>query len=1092
MIKPSATLATADKLDHYFQQINKVILSRQNPITGLFPASTEVNTHGNYTDAWVRDNVYTIQSVWGLGLAYRKAGCDNGRAYLLEQAAVKMMRGLLVSMMKQADKVERFKRSRSPYDALHAKYDTQTGNTVVADHEWGHLQLDATGIFMLMLAQMTKSGLRIVYSIDEVCFIQNLVYYLGRAYRTPDFGIWERGNKINDGQAEINASSLGMVKAALEAVRGINLFCDDQYQDAIIHVVSDSIAQSRITLETVLPRESTSKEVDAALLSIIGYPAFAVEDAALVEKTRSRILSKLGGRYGCKRFLLDGHQTALEDTSRLHYEADELKKFEHIESEWPLFFTYLFIESLFRGDYVAASHYRDALRALSVERNGLALLPELYYVPDDNVAAEKEAPGSQARKPNNNIPLVWAQSLYYLGCLLDDGLLNIEDIDPLNRFRRIGREPSLEVLVSLLAENNKVKKQLASLDLPCQTVEAVKGVAIHEPRELARVFSYIGANKALQLSGRPIRRMRMMTTSQAYFVQNKLVVFLPQFQQQKEFYLSLDNHLLVSQIAAELSYLCKHWDQSGQPLLILTVSQTMLDAVDHAALLDFLAELKTNIFNNVNVSLRLLSEAVHDAGYEAFGNIEGYEFLQSEVLSRTPIVKYLGYSADSQQPIIKPRVSLLEKVQTVESLVDKLFKSVNLYQQMDLLEELYERFGFDYLIKPEDKKAISVRQLVDELYRTACDLRLWGVIRKAAGLLDIYNDRLDVAVQEVVIRQKRVMVGRNYNAAVTINEILTSREVYKYIKEFCDNDVREAQMNQEVLSIIGLLLKAEPELFDGILTIRIGYLLSLCLTEFADEKNLDEARAFDEFSSLSPFDIQLRLRSLLGEYQNTVDKVAKLEALHYAKPNSDLIFVNFSESDNPEKPNEVANWKEWRKQGGLIQRLPKNFYQRLWGVLSRCKGIVIGDKYNVRRRLETAAIHGAMTPGERSFALLVDQMLGQIYAPEYRHITIEAVMAIAAFVEVNPDLHFDDNLIIDVIIEHALKLDWYGNNTHKEVEFMDNSDLAWDAFYNHPPHRVAIAINMALEELLEEEGHRKLSASVKLAAEEAGQSLGFN
>lgn len=62
----------------------------------------------------------------------------------------------------------------------------------------------------------------------------------------------------------------------------------------------------------MLPRESYSKEVDAGLLSIIGYPAFAVEDADLINVTRSTIINKLQGRYGCRRFLRDGYKSARE------------------------------------------------------------------------------------------------------------------------------------------------------------------------------------------------------------------------------------------------------------------------------------------------------------------------------------------------------------------------------------------------------------------------------------------------------------------------------------------------------------------------------------------------------------------------------------------------------------------------------------------------------------------------------------------------------------------------------------------------------------------------------------------------------------
>ena len=44
-----------------------------------------------------------------------------------------------------------------------------------------------------------------------MAFIQNLVYYVERAYRTPDYGMWERGSKYNNGTPEIHASSIGKI-----------------------------------------------------------------------------------------------------------------------------------------------------------------------------------------------------------------------------------------------------------------------------------------------------------------------------------------------------------------------------------------------------------------------------------------------------------------------------------------------------------------------------------------------------------------------------------------------------------------------------------------------------------------------------------------------------------------------------------------------------------------------------------------------------------------------------------------------------------------------------------------------------------------
>lgn len=565
------------RLDHYYDQIKPIILARQNPITGLLPASTAVNAHGDYTDAWVRDNVYSILAVWGLGLAYRKIDDTRGRVFELEHSVVKLMRGLLFAMMRQAPKVEKFKETQSLLDALHAKYDTKTGDVVVGDDAWGHLQLDATSVFLLILAQMTASGLHIIFNTDEVNFIQNLVYYIGRAYRTPDYGIWERGNKINHGNPELNASSIGIAKAALEAMNGLNLYGVHGDQLSVIHVMPDEIARSRITLESLLPRESSSKEVDAALLSVIGFPGFAVDNAELCDRTRNKIIEKLEGHYGCKRFLRDGHQTVLEDTTRLHYEPRELKQFEHIECEWPLFFTYLLLDGVFRGDTEQVQKYQAKLAQVLVERDGLQLLPELYYVPKELVAAEQQQPRSQPRLPNENIPLVWAQSLYYLGQMLSEGILAVGDIDPLGRHLHIRQQRQPLVQIALLAEDEALQSTLAAYGVDTQTPAQIAPIRVRQPSELSYAFTQIGRNDKLNMTGRPMRRLRSLTTSRVFRICGETVVFLPSFLDQQQFYLTLDPYFLVSQIRSELAHIQRHWHQLGRPTLTFLLTHTMLN-----------------------------------------------------------------------------------------------------------------------------------------------------------------------------------------------------------------------------------------------------------------------------------------------------------------------------------------------------------------------------------------------------------------------------------------------------------------------------------------------------------------------------------
>lgn len=89
--------------------------------------------------------------------------------------------------------------------------------------------------------------------------MQTLVYYVERAYRTPDYGMWERGSKYNDGTPEIHASSIGMAKAALEAINGCNLFGEKGASWSVVYVDIDAHNRNRSIFETLLPRESSSK-----------------------------------------------------------------------------------------------------------------------------------------------------------------------------------------------------------------------------------------------------------------------------------------------------------------------------------------------------------------------------------------------------------------------------------------------------------------------------------------------------------------------------------------------------------------------------------------------------------------------------------------------------------------------------------------------------------------------------------------------------------------------------------------------------------------------------------------------------------------
>ncbi|MBU1657444.1 glycoside hydrolase family 15 protein [bacterium] len=1031
-------------LERHFRSIEKIILSRQDPITGLLPASTAVNAHGDYTDAWVRDNVYSILCVWGLSLSYRKYNPDHHRSYLLSQSVVKLMRGLLSAMMRQSDKIERFKNTLNPRDALHAKYGTSTGLAVVGDSEWGHLQLDATSLFLLMIAQMTASGLRIIYTIDEVNFVQNLVHYISRTYCTADFGIWERGHKINHGGTEVNSSSVGMAKAALEAMDGFNLFGNVSSQESMIHVVPSDVARSRFTLLGLLPRESSSKETDGALLSIIGYPAYAIESAQLVKCTRDKIIKKLAGNYGCKRFLLDGHQSSIEDNTRLHYEPSELHAFEHIESEWPLFFTYLLLDALMREDADAIKHWQKKLEPLFVEQDGERLLPELYIVPRDLIEAEKQNPGSQMRVANENLPLVWAQSLFMLSDMILDGILSPCDIDPLHRRKRIGHKRSTNPLVSVLSENELVKQQLLDLGFNSETLKELEPVKIMHASQLAKIHTLLGKNEKLSLSGRALLVPRTITTARLHLLGGERIVFLPYYFNPKGFYFSCDNELLVEQFRSSLKFLAKHWDQPGQPILPFLVREEMLVGSQKDVVLALLHDLQAGTSDSVTVKTGPLGQLLTTAAVERIDDLHGFELEDLQLQFHNRAFYTSSFPCKEEVELLSAKQLQNLENEDDESLIGTIINNTNLGIQIHVLGLLWKRKGADFEIFVDDK-ILTLSSIAQHYYESTTACHDWAMARRIADIIGIYDDRLEDSLLDIVIVQKRLAVGRAYSEKATFSKPLESSSIVKIIRESCGNNPAESVLTQEIIIHIGHLIRTEPKLFNNMLTLRTWYFVQLLVGQIGRKENLSIGDAYEYLLAMAPHDIYNSLRSILSSFTLNVTQMIHQENLHATGVASlDAI----ESSSQMTQPTEVDDWSKWRENSGMIARLSSGFYKGVWYLLHQCCGLVIGDKYSLKNRIGYEVTLDT-TAGEQSFDLKVDSLLHGIEAADYRQLNIEALESLSRLFRKNPQIRVDNDLVLDVLIGHAVRIGW--NKQHNLENYNEQRGQAWDAMYNLSP-----------------------------------------
>ena len=1037
------------------QQIERVVLSRQHPITGLLPASTASTVHGNYGDAWVRDCVYSIQCVWGLALAHRRLSGPCRRAHELEQRVLQLMRGLLSAMLRQAEKVERFKSSLDPLDAIHAKFDTGTGEPVVPDDGWGHLQLDATSLFLLQLAQLTRSGLVVVQSSHERDFIQNLTYYVARAYRVADYGIWERGDKGNHGLPERNASSIGLVKAALEALEGLDLLGPHGDGSYTLTIPQDAIVRLRRALRSLLPRESASKEVDSACLSVIGYPAWAVEDPQLVERTRAKIRTELGGRHGYKRFRRDGHQCVIEDVTRLHYEREELAQFEHIECEWPLFLAFELITACCEERWEEARSFRSRLSDLAVRVDGVELYPELYLVPEEAIEAERRQPGSQPRLPNENVPLLWTQSLTWLADLLLAGLLLPEDLDPSQRRRRMVLGAT-DVLVALVPEDDAIAAALAQAGLPLTRHNGSPRVA--SSRELGVRMAAVGANDRLGLSGHPRVRMETMATARLYRHRGEVIAFLPAVLEEDTFYLADDPQQLVDTVTSELRLLQRHWRGPGLPLLLIPVAAGPFRR-DPGAFLRLGLELQRGALEGVSVQLAPLAALVRQA-------------VVVELPDQAVAACQLGHGghtllppATSQQPLTARQEQELEET-TVAALVERLWHSTSLPEQAEVLELLARRLGPHARLQgPFEGPGVTLMRLLEEVYRRGLAEAEWNVVRRSAGAMGLVHPQLEDALTDLLVRQKQVVVGRNYTNDSLISDPQGSSTIAAMIRRFGGEDGREWMLQQELLLALDGLARLEPDLLSGTLTLQLGQLLLLLTGELAAEADLSPIDAFEALCSLPPHAIRRRLRAVLADVEHARAALQRKEQLHLRGR------VRWEVPDPLEELPRGSCWLQHRMRLGALQRVPRNFHAGIWDLLHHCRGIVIGDKLERRNRLESAPLLSEKTPGERNFASLVEQLLGKIEAPEYRQLCTEALLTLIAFVTANPQVQFDDDLALDVVIGHAVRVGWQEQNPEvSPADYGLHKGDAWDLFYRSSPAQCRRWQLLALQQLTDDNG----------------------
>ena len=351
-------------------QINEDILEKHldniralQVSSGLFLASrSDVST--GYNKAWLRDNFYTC-------LAFEE----------IEdwETVKKVWKALLQIFVKHKNKISWAVKNKpyNTYQYIHARYNPETFEEFW--EEWGNKQNDAVGAILFKIGDLEQRGIKIIETEEEKEILQILVDYLKSIeyWHDPDNGVWEE-------YEEVHASSVGACVAGLKSIS----------KTGFVQMPMHLVEKGEESLKKLLPRESKSKFTDLALLSLI-YPFNIVS-----EKMAREIVRHL-------EYHLERDRGVIRYKNDRYYNKNEDKTSE--EAEWCFGFPWL---AIIYGQFRNLSHSAEASRdeILSKEYLEKSLktiykdqIPELYY--------------SDSDKPNDNIPLSWAEAMFVVALL---------------------------------------------------------------------------------------------------------------------------------------------------------------------------------------------------------------------------------------------------------------------------------------------------------------------------------------------------------------------------------------------------------------------------------------------------------------------------------------------------------------------------------------------------------------------------------------------------------------------------------------------------------------------------------------------------
>jgi len=511
-------------------------------------------------------------------------------------------------------------------------------------------------------------------------------------------------------------------------------------------------------------------------------------------------------------------------------------------------------------------------------------------------------------------------------------------------------------------------------------------------------------------------------------------------------YRKIDPALFQAHIRNELKNIADHWYYQANAVFSILIDEAISDMKGSDELFEFIRLLQKREHEEFRVIPQSAKNAFKSGNRRTI-MINAVD--HNQLSAKLPI-------HDTPWPLsAKPKAFDLQAIKNTEtdSLLTRFNEQPDINEAIACLMELGNRRALMNTI-PGSTPAVTAYKVLNSVYLQALLSENWHSARQLYSLILKPTTDLATYIADITVRQRLLVIGETPETEIDISSPLHQDVILEMLRSVSSSPIGLV-ICHELIAIAGTLIKVHPEFFSGVRTIRIHNLAMLCARQFDPE---DDAPVFETLSGVSPSKLYESLKQVLQQKHDEFAHVANNMRYH-------------NSTDAQSKMKDV-DWFDWRSEQGMITKLPESMLLQLWDSLSHANTIVFGDlKSNTA--LDCKRALSSMTPGEDTFALLIESLTSDIHPSWYKSLIFEGLYAFIQFCKQHKHCKFEQEINLPVLVSKAA-LDHAKQHQAEHVE--ENwVEAALDDFAQITPNKVNQYLRWAVSKLHSHQHQHSLS-----------------